>query len=1033
MKRLIVIVLLLGFALSYTFSQNQGNELIEIAKEFEGKNDFQKAIDYYTKALSWYKQNNQEEKDKFALCLHCIGRNYTNLNNTTKGREYTQQALELRRDLYGEINEDYISSLNNIALSYFIEEDYLQAVKLQEKVCELMKMLPKEHSNYGMYMMNMGRFYYFGGNRSAAAAAWEIALTKYEKFGDIYEKLLSWLGMIYEESKDSYNMQRIMALTEEHNEHELSKPCNEPECMLERAEYYSAHRIINKAQESYVQIFKMEMSGLMKSKAEESYAKFLFNMLNDYAGAADYYTLAAESYYNNEGEKDKYFQLLYNASLFEFLARNASACIEKAEKVRAFYSKQDNSSAQRELAKVHKTLGNAYKLNQDYQSCLSYYLKVLDYNLLVDKNSKETANILSDIAFVQRRLKQYDAAIDADERALSIYKLINDEDKYNQVYNDLLLCYTLAGKTQTDRSDEDIQTPNGTSKLDEIIESTLFQLPLMKEYMSSFDYAASLGTLAGTYLLKYDYKKALEYYSQYLDNLYTGVREQFRILDYKDRINIWNEIRKDLNELSELSFKYPVEDPIGINHINELLYDSQLLSKGILLNSSIEFSRVLKESNNKVLLSLYDDVKVKQLKLNELRNASVTNNDLQTILDLQQEITKDQIKLYDGCFEFADYTEYISFRWKDVKNKLTIKDVAIEFVVLASAEDILQDDKTMFALIIDANSTYPEEIAIGKIGQLKNILSDYNCFTDSKSGSAIWGKLSKYLEGKKRIFFSADALFNNIAIEYLPVDGKNISEQYDIYRLSSTKELCNNHRARDFENVVMIGAIDYGQMSESITTQHMQQLKAMRGMRESLNGFEELPFTEMEINQISSLYNNPLVLKKQEASELAFRELNNKKINLLHVSTHGSYLGHDKTTDLESMDLSLLVLSGANIGSEDIENDGIISAADISSLNLRECELVVLSACQTGLGHQGEDGVFGLQRGFKNAGVHTLLVTLSSVYDETTAILMEQFHKELASNPRNKRIALVKAQNYLREHGYDAPQYWVPFILLDAI
>ena len=93
--------------------------------------------------------------------------------------------------------------------------------------------------------------------------------------------------------------------------------------------------------------------------------------------------------------------------------------------------------------------------------------------------------------------------------------------------------------------------------------------------------------------------------------------------------------------------------------------------------------------------------------------------------------------------------------------------------------------------------------------------------------------------------------------------------------------------------------------------------------------------------------------------------------------------------------------------------------------------MVVLSACQTGLGQMGDDGVFGLQRGFKNAGVHSLLVTLASVYDESTAVLMEQFHKNL--NKYSKREALNKAQLYLRTHGYDTPTYWAPFILIDAL
>ena len=113
-------------------------------------------------------------------------------------------------------------------------------------------------------------------------------------------------------------------------------------------------------------------------------------------------------------------------------------------------------------------------------------------------------------------------------------------------------------------------------------------------------------------------------------------------------------------------------------------------------------------------------------------------------------------------------------------------------------------------------------------------------------------------------------------------------------------------------------------------------------------------------------------------------------------------------------------------------DDGILTAEEIAGLNLSGTDLLVLSACQTGLGEIGGDGVYGLQRGFKNAGVHTLLMSLKSVYDESTALLMVEFYKGLAEG-MSKREALVKAQKKLRsQQTYNKGEYWAPFILLDA-
>ena len=105
-------------------------------------------------------------------------------------------------------------------------------------------------------------------------------------------------------------------------------------------------------------------------------------------------------------------------------------------------------------------------------------------------------------------------------------------------------------------------------------------------------------------------------------------------------------------------------------------------------------------------------------------------------------------------------------------------------------------------------------------------------------------------------------------------------------------------------------------------------------------------------------------------------------------------------------------------------------------LDLRGLDLVVLSACQTGLGDviSGE-GVFGLQRGFKKAGAKTILMSLDKVDDEATQILMVEFYKNLMSG-KTKLQSLKEAQQYLRkvDNGkYDDPKYWASFIMLDGI
>ena len=114
--------------------------------------------------------------------------------------------------------------------------------------------------------------------------------------------------------------------------------------------------------------------------------------------------------------------------------------------------------------------------------------------------------------------------------------------------------------------------------------------------------------------------------------------------------------------------------------------------------------------------------------------------------------------------------------------------------------------------------------------------------------------------------------------------------------------------------------------------------------------------------------------------------------------------------------------------------DGILTAKEISSIDLHSCEIVALSACQTGLGDtKFSEGVFGLQRGFKKAGVKSIIMSLWDVNDNATKELMVEFYKNLF-NGESKLSALRKAQSLIRtQKQYESPKYWAGFVLLDGL
>ena len=136
---------------------------------------------------------------------------------------------------------------------------------------------------------------------------------------------------------------------------------------------------------------------------------------------------------------------------------------------------------------------------------------------------------------------------------------------------------------------------------------------------------------------------------------------------------------------------------------------------------------------------------------------------------------------------------------------------------------------------------------------------------------------------------------------------------------------------------------------------------------------------------------------------------------------------------------SALVFAGANNtlleGNPDSNRDGFLTAYEMSTLDLSKTDMVVMSACESGLGDIGSEGVFGLQRGVKKAGANSILMTLNKVNDHATTLFVVKFYQGLMKG-LTKNKSLLEAQKYLKivEGGkWNDMKYWASFVLLDGI
>lgn len=368
--------------------------------------------------------------------------------------------------------------------------------------------------------------------------------------------------------------------------------------------------------------------------------------------------------------------------------------------------------------------------------------------------------------------------------------------------------------------------------------------------------------------------------------------------------------------------------------------------------------------------------------------------------------------------------------WKDIQNKLQEGEIAIEFISPVTPES---DDVIFYALTIKKEYKAPHMIKLFDIWQLHNSLLNCSSIKEKnlKLGELIWQTLREDLTGIDNVYFSPTHIIHNIPIEYLPKNkNEYYCDQYSFYRLSSTVELAKPRVKKQFKKAILYGGLEYGFFPGYNNIEDNNR-----------SGFEPLYNTNAEISEIKDILEKGGIQCTSytglNGNEYSFKKLSEQVFEILHLATHGTWVKTDiPRNEANALSGSFLVLSEANEITDDSNNDGRITALEISALDFNNIELAVLSACESALGEYGfDDGLLGLQRGFKIAGANTILMSLDKVDDEATRILMVEFYRNLM-NGKTKHQSLQEAQQHLRkvENGkYDDPKYWASFIMLDGI
>lgn len=327
---------------------------------------------------------------------------------------------------------------------------------------------------------------------------------------------------------------------------------------------------------------------------------------------------------------------------------------------------------------------------------------------------------------------------------------------------------------------------------------------------------------------------------------------------------------------------------------------------------------------------------------------------------------------------------------------------------------------------------------------------------DFNSYNVFWKPLKSILGNATRVYFSPDGVYNSInpSTLYNPETKRYVLDDTELVLVSNTADILRPVVPSISNKAVLIGFPDYNLTATSTTNNQpsefmlLKQDSAQRFM--SGNKITDLPGTRTEVNAIESLLKPKLEVTKYMSGEATEEKIKSIQApRLLHIATHGFFLdklsvaeGDERgVTGMASATLNanpllrsglLLAGSGKTI-SEGRQNnqaeDGVLTAYEALNLDLNQTDMVVLSACETGLGQiQTGEGVYGLQRAFRAAGAQSVLMSLWKVDDTATQQLMTGFYSEWLSKGK-KQTAFREAQLKLRKQ-FSHPYYWGAFVMM---
>lgn len=568
---------------------------------------------------------------------------------------------------------------------------------------------------------------------------------------------------------------------------------------------------------------------------------------------------------------------------------------------------------------------------------------------------------------------------------------------------------------------------------------------------TSGTYSQALFTLANIEGARGNINEADSLFRMSMNSLLVNMKQLWRYSTPSQREQFWMETLNNLSGMAAFAVKCGNFD----SELTETCYNALLFSKSLLLETEKSVVDIIRKEGTDDDIANYRNLLAVNNRLLVLRNNYEYNKLEIDSLTIQQRELEQQLS--HKCQSYNEYETYLDINYEKVRNSLADHEVVVDFSDYQTEDSVRQ----YAAYIYDKDKSHPLLVKCFDQQQLDSLLDGMQNFTlynyeqlQDRASKLIWNPIEASIAKGSTVYYIPSGVMHGIALEALPLsDGTTLGQHYDFVRLTSAREIVNAHHSSKINRTATLyGGLQYSldpqKMEEESKAYEKSDLAGLVRSEYGVSGFKVLRNTKDEVKKIEkTLVDNGFSVKAYLGSKgnaESFVALDGKSPSIVHIATHGFYYTPDEAKDkdflrgyTDAMSLSGLVFAGGNaawLGKKNVDGvlGGVLTAKDIANLDFKGTDLLVLSACKTGQGKVTAEGVFGLQRAFKKAGVGTIIMSLWNVDDKVTSEFMVAFYEQLTdkANNWNKRKAFEQTKEIIRKEHPD-PYYWAAFVMLD--